>query len=43
MHKAARECPILEPHPRNTCGIVKARQTRQSAQTPEKHDGHGEG
>ena len=26
---------MLEPHPRNTCGIVKARQFSQATQTPE--------
>jgi hypothetical protein len=29
IHKPARECPIAEPHPRTTCGIVKARERRQ--------------
>jgi hypothetical protein len=26
VHKAARECPMIEPHRRAICGIVKARQ-----------------
>jgi hypothetical protein len=30
-HKPARECPVAEPHPRESCGIVKARQHAQAA------------
>jgi hypothetical protein len=30
VHKAARECPITEPHPPHMCGIVKARQQAQA-------------
>jgi hypothetical protein len=29
VHKATRECPMIEPHPREICGIVKARERRQ--------------
>jgi hypothetical protein len=29
VHKPARECPITEPHPRESCGIVKARRQTQ--------------
>jgi hypothetical protein len=31
VHKATRECPMLEPHPRDSCGIVKARERKQGA------------
>lgn len=31
VHKATRECPMTEPHPREICGIVKARERRQHA------------
>ena len=31
VHKATRECPMTEPHPRESCGIVKARERRQEA------------
>jgi hypothetical protein len=31
VHKATRECPMIEPHPREMCGIVKARERRQQA------------
>lgn len=26
LHKASRECPMIEPHPRSICGIVAARE-----------------
>ena len=29
VHKATRECPMIEPHPRAICGLVKARERRQ--------------
>jgi hypothetical protein len=29
IHKPARECPVAEPHPRPSCGIVKARELSQ--------------
>ena len=29
VHKPARECPVAEPHPPDTCGIVKARRQQQ--------------
>lgn len=32
VHKATRECPMTEPHPREICGIVKERERRQRAQ-----------
>jgi len=30
LHKAARECPILEPHRRDLCGIVQARERNRA-------------
>jgi hypothetical protein len=29
VHKATRECPMIEPHRREICGLVKAREQRQ--------------
>lgn len=26
VHKATRECPMIEPHPRALCGIVRTRE-----------------
>lgn len=30
VHKATRECPIIEPHARTICGLVRAREHRQA-------------
>jgi hypothetical protein len=30
IHKGTRECPILEPHPRALCGIVRAREQNRA-------------
>ncbi|MBA3346334.1 MAG: hypothetical protein H0T44_13740 [Gemmatimonadales bacterium] len=30
VHKGTRDCPILEPHSRQSCGIVQARERRQA-------------
>lgn len=35
VHKASRECPIIEPHRREICGVVKAREQRQGQPTPD--------
>lgn len=29
VHKATRECPMIQPHPRAICGIVRAREENQ--------------
>jgi hypothetical protein len=29
VHKATRECPMIEPHRREICGLVRAREQRQ--------------
>jgi hypothetical protein len=34
VHKATRECPMTEPHRRDLCGLVKARQQRQGHPPP---------
>jgi hypothetical protein len=31
VHKATRECPMTEPHRREICGLVKAREARQGS------------
>jgi hypothetical protein len=31
VHKATRECPMIEPHRREICGVVKAREQRQGS------------
>jgi hypothetical protein len=37
VHKAARECPIVEPHPAAMCGIVAARRRAQAAADEPAH------
>ena len=34
LHKATRECPMTEPHRRDLCGLVKAREQRQGHPPP---------
>jgi hypothetical protein len=34
VHKATRECPMIEPHRREICGLVKAREERQRQVPP---------
>jgi len=36
VHKAARECPMIEPHRWAICGIVKARQLAQERADAER-------
>jgi hypothetical protein len=36
VHKATRECPMIEPHRREICGLVKAREERQRPANPPK-------
>jgi hypothetical protein len=36
VHKATRECPMIEPHRREICGLVKAREQRQRPVPPTK-------
>jgi hypothetical protein len=32
VHKSTRECPMIQPHPRSACGIVRLREaTRERA------------
>ena len=34
VHKATRECPMTEPHRRDICGLVKAREQLQGHRHP---------
>lgn len=29
VHKSTRECPMIQPHPRALCGIVRAREANR--------------
>jgi hypothetical protein len=35
-HKATRDCPMIEPHPRALCGIVQARERNRQAADAER-------
>ncbi|MEO6056406.1 MAG: hypothetical protein ABIQ49_06160 [Gemmatimonadales bacterium] len=35
-HKATRECPIIEPHRRDLCELLRAREQRQRLAPPPK-------
>jgi hypothetical protein len=29
VHKSSRECPMIQPHPRASCGIVREREANR--------------
>jgi hypothetical protein len=35
-HKATRECPMIQPHPRASCGIVRAREANRERADEER-------
>lgn len=39
VHKATRECPMIEPHRREICGVVKERERRQGRAGPPSRPG----
>jgi hypothetical protein len=36
VHKSARECPMIQPHPRAICGIVRAREANRDRADEER-------
>ncbi len=36
VHKSARECPMIQPHPRAICGIVRAREANRDRADAER-------
>jgi hypothetical protein len=36
VHKSARECPMIEPHPRSLCGIVRLREATRDRMDEER-------
>jgi len=36
VHKSTRECPMIQPHPRASCGIVRAREANQQRADEER-------
>jgi hypothetical protein len=40
VHKSTRECPMIQPHPRASCGIVREREAnRERADDEERRRG----
>jgi hypothetical protein len=40
-HKATRDCPMTEPHPRSLCGIVQARERNRQAADAARRESSG--
>jgi hypothetical protein len=36
VHKSARECPMIQPHPRALCGIVRVREETRARMDEER-------
>ena len=36
VHKSTRECPMIEPHPRSICGIVRVREATAARMDEER-------
>jgi hypothetical protein len=39
VHKSTRECPMIQPHPRASCGIVRAREANRERADKERRGG----
>jgi hypothetical protein len=39
VHKSTRECPMIQPHPRAWCGIVRAREENRERADAERRRG----
>jgi hypothetical protein len=39
VHKSTRECPMIQPHPRASCGIVWAREANRDRADAERRQG----
>ena len=39
VHKSTRECPMIQPHPRASCGIVRAREANRERADAERRGG----
>lgn len=42
VHKSARECPMIQPHPRAVCGIVRAREANRDRADAERRRARGQ-
>jgi hypothetical protein len=36
VHKSTRECPMIQPHPRTLCGIVRLREATRERMDEER-------
>ncbi len=43
VHKSTRECPMIQPHPRALCGIVKLREATRARMDQERRRAGGRG
>ena len=41
-HKATRECPMIQPHPRALCGIVREREAVRTRMDEERRRSGGQ-
>jgi hypothetical protein len=39
VHKSTRECPMIQPHSRASCGIVRAREANRERADKERRGG----
>lgn len=42
VHKSTRECPMIQPHPRALCGIVRIREATQTRMDHERRGASGQ-
>jgi hypothetical protein len=41
-HKSTRECPMIQPHPRTICGIVRLREATRARMDEERRRAGGQ-
>ena len=42
VHKSTRECPMIQPHPRALCGIVRIREETRTRMDQERRRAGGQ-
>jgi hypothetical protein len=42
VHKSTRECPMIQPHPRSICGIVRVREATRAKMDEERRRAGGQ-
>jgi hypothetical protein len=43
VHKGTRECPMIQPHPRELCGIVRIREATRARMDEERRRAKDQG